>query len=434
MKRFAPHVSPRLRPVGALWPISALALAASACGQARDEGAPSQAPLVTASDPGAIVRVHDCNAEAGYAIHSYEGASTGDDLLALSVYDAGGEATIHDTRATPHDLALSVYKATRWRIEAAPRSGLRRVLVAGFNPQAVDAPPGVEVVDLNAGRSRRLPIVTSLAPDGDSSDPEALVRALQAVAGTSLTAFAFCSNASDFSINDGPGAGHPHPFDPCATDDGPRVALATGADCASGRPIVPSAERSCADAQATCRRYAEQNPGQNVSCTWDGQIVYEREAAPGACTDPGQPDVCAGTRGEGRSVVSFCEAVGGFGLTDGTTCAEAYDNCLLNAESNPDGNIFCTWNDLLLFKREQAPGACEVGPTSTCSRAKGTGTLVGVDCSTGERVFGAPDLECYDALVRCFTESAPLSVSDLACSWQGAPLQAIETTPGACGR
>jgi hypothetical protein len=382
MKRLAPHASLRLTPARALWPLGALALAASACGQAPDESAAKQAPVVIDAspggarsgppdggrrgapdgEPGTIVRVNDCDAGAGYEINSYEGTSSGDDLLAIGVYDAGGEAVVRDTRATPHDLALSVYEATHWRIEAAPGSGLRRVLVSGFNPQTVDAPPGVEVVDLNAGRSRRLPTIFSFAPDG-YSDPGDLVRAAQAATGGLLTAFTGCYDASDFSVNDGPGAGQPHPFDPCAAEGAPRTATAVGSDCASGREALPSAELSCEGARAACRQHAERNPGQSVSCTWDGQIVYEREAAVGACTDPGLPDACVGTQGEGSYVMSLCRTDGGYLFTQGISCSEAYDNCLLNADANPEESITCVWNDQTLFERELTPGTCDVLPT-----------------------------------------------------------------------
>lgn len=374
MKRFAPNASLRLRPASAFWTLGALALAASACGQAPDDSASNKAPVITDAtpesvrgapngDPGTIVRINDCDAEAGNEISSYEGASSGDDLVAFGVYDAGGEATIHDSRVTPHDLALSVYEATHWRIEVEPGSGLRRVLVSGFNPQTVDAPPGVEVVDLNAGRTRRLPTILSLASNGYPSDPEHLVRAIQAATGGLLTAFAGCYNASDFRVNDGPGAGQPHPFDPCAAEGGPRTALASGADCASGREALPSAELSCAEARAACRRHAEQNPGQSVSCTWDGKIVYEREASVGVCSDPGLPDACVGTQGEGYYTMSLCRADGGNLFTQGISCSEAYDNCLVNADANPGESISCVWNDLTLFEREQTPDACAVRPT-----------------------------------------------------------------------
>jgi hypothetical protein len=43
-------------------------------------------------------------------------------------------------------------------------------------------------------------------------------------------------------------------------------------------------------------------------------------------------------------------------------CAEAYDNCLVNADANPDDSVVCVWNDLTLFERELAPGVCDVVP------------------------------------------------------------------------
>lgn len=314
-------------------------------------------------EPGTILHVNDCDTGAGYETNSYEGTSSGDDLLAFGVYDAGGEATIRDTRATPHDLAISVYEATHWRIEAAPGSGLRRVLVAGFNPQTVDAPSGVEVVDLNAGRTRHLPAILSLAPNGYPSNPEDLVRALQAATGGLLTAFTSCYDASDFSVNDGPGIGQPHPFDPCAAEGAPRAAIAVGSDCASGREALPGAELSCEGARTACRQHAERNPDQSVSCTWDGKIVYEREAAVGACTDPGLPNACVGTQGGGSYVMSLCRTDGGALFAQDISCSEAYDNCLINADANPDENITCVWNGLTLFERERTPGVCDVLPT-----------------------------------------------------------------------
>jgi hypothetical protein len=75
-------------------------------------------------------------------------------------------------------------------------------------------------------------------------------------------------------------------------------------------------------------------------------------ASQGAQQEPGPEGQATG---EYRGY--FCPE-GLFILTQDISAAEALENCQLNAASNPEMSVLCTWNGEVIFTSEQAPGVC----------------------------------------------------------------------------
>lgn len=70
------------------------------------------------------------------------------------------------------------------------------------------------------------------------------------------------------------------------------------------------------------------------------------------------PDPCAGLAAPGSYAGRFCGDDGPFILTEDISCAEALENCILNAGANPSLSVECTWKDVVIFTHEVTPDAC----------------------------------------------------------------------------
>ncbi len=88
------------------------------------------------------------------------------------------------------------------------------------------------------------------------------------------------------------------------------------------------------------------------------EAAAEREAPPA-------DEARSGPTGEYRGY--FCSEQL-FILTQDITEAEALANCQLNAASNPDRSVSCTWNGQVIFVNELTAGACDVLPEGGVER------------------------------------------------------------------
>ncbi len=76
--------------------------------------------------------------------------------------------------------------------------------------------------------------------------------------------------------------------------------------------------------------------------------------------EDGAPPVgCDGLDGTSDYAGYFCAYSGPFIVTAGISCEDALANCELNATSNPSESVLCTWNGIVIFENESAPGACD---------------------------------------------------------------------------
>ncbi|HEU4404832.1 MAG TPA: hypothetical protein VFS43_06030 [Polyangiaceae bacterium] len=161
------------------------------------------------------LRINDC----GYAGASHVAtAEPGQpELFVLSVYETRsdhgfgyhptGEASVTDTRTTPHVLVLSSYEPTHWTINADAAGGLTQIILNGYHDQTVTAPPGV-LVSEHSGFNDEGPEYFSACgyawPNNDGGcDTPGLVSGVESFSGLSLSAFAGCYVATNFEVRDG---------------------------------------------------------------------------------------------------------------------------------------------------------------------------------------------------------------------------------------
>lgn len=235
-----------------------------------------------------------------------------------------GPANVHIDRPGPVGLFLTTYTATDWTVTAGPDTQIVSIVVSGYDAQTVNAPPGTPVTTLSYAQNGGFLGCGYEYPDADPysgcETPELLTNIEQYV-GQSVASFHGCYAASDFVINADlsstsncyTSAGYSHtsyvansctytppapppnepPTDPgdlpdgCAGKDG--LGQYQGYFCEpglypQGGPFIVTEDITCADALENCALNSSLNPDLNITCTWNGDVIYLNESQMGACS------------------------------------------------------------------------------------------------------------------------------------------------------
>ena len=145
--------------------------------------------------------------EGGYEPSSHIGACAIEtELHIVGQYESAddGETEVEVSRsAAPIVLVLSSYEPTSWRLNLAPGTQLRQVIINGYEPSVLEnQPDGVEVIDLT-GPGRYLSACSYVWPGDDQGcDTGALVRGAEARTGLTLTSFQGCYSGAGFVLRD----------------------------------------------------------------------------------------------------------------------------------------------------------------------------------------------------------------------------------------
>jgi len=222
-----------------------------------------------------------------------------------------GPANVHIDRPGSVVLFLSAYTQTDWTVTAGPNTDLVAVYAHGYGPQTVSAPAGVATTAFSFETDGQFLGCGYEYPDKDPTSgcetPE-LLAAVSQYTQLPVSSFHGCYAAADFQIN---------------------ADLSSSSNCATGMGYVHTS------------------------------LVTN------ACTSPTGPNnACAGKAGTGHYEGFFCEPDlypngGPFIITEDISCEDALANCALNAASNPELSIECTWEGDSIFLSEQQAGACQ---------------------------------------------------------------------------
>jgi len=159
----------------------------------------------------------DCNTAAGYKVNRFDAAQVsldaeGNEVLYLGIYESEsrgfqehptGKGTITDTRTAPHTLVLTSYEGVAWSIEAAPGSGLKRVITSGYYEQIVTVTGATVKVEHKGGT--RAVCGYSHPYNGGGCDTNVALKTIGAWAGAPVSHMAGCYQASTFRVSDDAG-------------------------------------------------------------------------------------------------------------------------------------------------------------------------------------------------------------------------------------
>jgi hypothetical protein len=84
------------------------------------------------------------------------------------------------------------------------------------------------------------------------------------------------------------------------------------------------------DALANCQLNAKKNPGQDISCTWNGALIFAKKGVP-------------------VGLYKGYMGIQNFITTKNISKDDALANCQLNAKNNPEKDVNCTWNGFKIF-------------------------------------------------------------------------------------
>lgn len=213
-----------------------------------------------------------------------------------------GAATVHVERKGTMILALSSYEPVHWTVTADPGVTLEKVILNGYHEQTADVPAGVPVEDHSFETTGSwLGSCAYVWPDsGGGCDAEQVAASLESMTGRDLSTFHGCYQAQSFTLHDD---------------------LTVSGTCAVDQGYELSSE------------------------------VFL------ACQD--DPGPCDGAQGTGLYKGYMCEDSHNFILTEDITCADALENCQLNASLNPDISYHCTWNGQVIHENELTAGVCD---------------------------------------------------------------------------
>ncbi len=158
------------------------------------------------------LQVNDCNTKAGYGVSRWSGAANEQgEVLAIGVYETHsnhrfgvhpeGMAQVEDTRKTPHTLVLSSYEPVAWKVNKAPGSGLRKVVLAGYHAQRILNAEGFSVENAS-GVGKSFACAYTIPSNGGGCEPEAMQAWVSRSQGQSVSAFAGCYQATRFTVSD----------------------------------------------------------------------------------------------------------------------------------------------------------------------------------------------------------------------------------------
>jgi hypothetical protein len=140
-------------------------------------------------------------------------------------------------------------------------------------------------------------------------------------------------------------------------------------------------------------------------------------------------DECSGALGTGTYKGYFCPSHN-FITTQAISCAEARNNCVLNANSNPGSSVFCTWNNRVIYRRDVSAGACN---SLVCSAVTGTGQYKGYVCPS-HNFISTNAISCQEAQSNCQLNANSNPSSSFYCTWNGTEIFRLERTAGICPR
>ncbi|WP_157758639.1 hypothetical protein [Cystobacter fuscus] len=140
-------------------------------------------------------------------------------------------------------------------------------------------------------------------------------------------------------------------------------------------------------------------------------------------------DECSGAQGTGTYKGYVCPSHN-FIITQKISCAEARNNCVLNANANPGSSFFCTWNDRVIYRRDVSAGACN---SLVCAAVTGTGQYKGYVCPS-HNFINTNAISCQEAQSNCQLNANSNPNSSFYCTWKGTEIFRLERTAGICPR
>ena len=178
---------------------------------------------------------------------------------------------------------------------------LEKVILNGYHEQTADVPAGVPVENNSfVATGSWLGSCAYLWPDsGGGCNAEQVASSLESMTARDLSSFHGCYQAKSFVLHDD---------------------LTVSATCAVDQGYELSSEVF---------------------------LVCQDDPAP-----------CANAQGTGLYKGYMCEGSHNFIITEDISCAEALDNCELNASHNADISYHCTWNGQVIHEKEVTAGAC----------------------------------------------------------------------------
>lgn len=194
--------------------------------------------------------ITDCAKEQGYEVYEHTFANGSVDALGRATYYFGvyqtpsGVATVTDRAANPHNLVLTAYEATHWKVTKAPGSGLERIITSGYEAQKVDVDGSVKVEDYSGPAGS--PVCGYSYPYNEQGcdTNKALDKAFNWTNGDAVAQMSGCYLASSFTL-DGECLAPPPPP---PSDDTPFEAHdfkhdATTSGCQGGKMFVKYSAR-----------------------------------------------------------------------------------------------------------------------------------------------------------------------------------------------
>jgi hypothetical protein len=167
-----------------------------------------------------------------------------------------GEARVTIERPGDHVLVLSAYEPTSWRVTLAPRAHVQAITLIGYYEQTVDLPNVPVAHDTGCGYSYPY--------NGQGCDTNALLALAQVHAGTAVTSFHGCYQASDWTLHaDGTVASS------CNTSAGYEVDQMFG-NCGGGRGWMKQSFATYSPASCTGARYVRRDDRYGA---WVGAIL-----------------------------------------------------------------------------------------------------------------------------------------------------------------
>jgi hypothetical protein len=194
-------------------------------------------------------------------------------------------------------------------------------------------------------------------------------------------------------------------------DDGRDSDAATGFYRASWCGVQPLIETEAIprdEALANCQLNALYNPTIDLYCTWNDEVIFD------GCEEGDGSDEAAATgiyRGYFCGEQLFIE-------TEGIPAADALANCELNAASNPDRELYCTWNDEVIFDACSTSDAAVPAPAAVSAPEACEGWEPGAFDRAEEFIdtfWSADEMNCDGASYRRFDARYGLWVGLVSC-------------------
>jgi hypothetical protein len=180
--------------------------------QAPSLGEPGtpDAPDAPSTSPRRGTVLQDCPTDQGYFLSTHLAPKEGSPALrVIGVYESRsdhsadyhptGSATVDVEWPGPTVLVLSSYEPTAWAVKTGPDTTIERVILNGFYPQLVTAPPGAVVDDHSGDGKYFSPCGFEWPNDDGGCDTPALVAGAEQLSGLTLSSFHGCYRMTNFA-------------------------------------------------------------------------------------------------------------------------------------------------------------------------------------------------------------------------------------------